>query len=262
MVSDEDDTYAESQMVHYERPPQLERVLTTSRNGKKGAPCVYMLQQPTWSRYTNSKETSGDDFSAAENPAQNRRRVFQMSGVSDRAAVKQKLASLDCDVLDATSWDAKCTHLIVGKLNRVEKVLGACASGRWVSRCALAEIFDWTACSRGYLQVLKPSYVDACIAAQGFVDEEAFEHSDPAGEFLDGPRRCRLRVSQDPGLAKGIFSRCAAAYPDARVHSHVCSPLALSGLVQDARPGGDAGYASGRYHRQRARERWRHGDRL
>lgn len=34
-------------------------------------------------------------------------------------------------VIESNFYDARCTHLVVGKPSRAEKYLAACASGKW-----------------------------------------------------------------------------------------------------------------------------------
>jgi hypothetical protein len=74
-------------------------------------------------------------------------------------------------------------------VKRVEKVLAACATGRWV---------------------LRPSFLQASIAAGRWVEEAEHEWQLKPGtaptDLTAAPRRCRLLVAKHGQLRKGVFS--------------------------------------------------------
>ena len=87
--------------------------------------------------------------------------VFLLSALTEpqRASFAKYITKHGGNVLKTSSWDTTCTHLVCGTLARNEKVLSACAAGRWI---------------------LKPSYVVACKDAGKFVSEQEYEwaHTD------------------------------------------------------------------------------------
>lgn len=62
---------------------------------------------------------------------------------------------------NTTTWDPSTTHLIIGTLSKSEKLLCACAAGKWV---------------------LRPEYVDACEVAGRLVEERPYEWTPAWGE--------------------------------------------------------------------------------
>ncbi|XP_061443037.1 DNA topoisomerase 2-binding protein 1 isoform X2 [Rhineura floridana] len=90
----------------------------------------------------------------AEEPEKERR--FQLSSVRPQARIdySHMIEELGGVVLEKQCFDLSCTHTIVGHPIGNEKFLASMAAGKWVLHC---------------------SYLDACRAAQRFLEEEDFE---------------------------------------------------------------------------------------
>ncbi|KAJ7322572.1 hypothetical protein JRQ81_018859 [Phrynocephalus forsythii] len=94
------------------------------------------------------------DQKASEEPEKQRR--FQLSSLNpqERIDYYHLIEELGGVVLEKQCFDPSCTHTIVGNPLRNEKFLASMAAGKWV---------------------LHRSYLEACRAAQCFVEEEDYE---------------------------------------------------------------------------------------
>ncbi|KAL3278933.1 hypothetical protein HHI36_016451 [Cryptolaemus montrouzieri] len=88
-------------------------------------------------------------------------KVFMISGISSmetRAEIVTHLESLGATVSETSSYDPDSTHLLCPKPSRNEKTLSCMAAGKWI---------------------LHTNYVDACLKAGKFLDEEEYEFGNP-----------------------------------------------------------------------------------
>ncbi|KAK9879087.1 hypothetical protein WA026_003900 [Henosepilachna vigintioctopunctata] len=84
-------------------------------------------------------------------------KVFMISGVNSietRLKIVEQLEKLGANVSESSSYDPNSTHLLCPKPARNEKTLSCMASGKWI---------------------LHTNYVDACVNAEKFLDEEEYE---------------------------------------------------------------------------------------
>ena len=58
---------------------------------------------------------------------------FLMTGIParKRSQLIKSITQLGGEFLNSDVWDSQCTHLIIGKPSRTEKILAGCASGAW-----------------------------------------------------------------------------------------------------------------------------------
>ena len=229
-MSDDEDMYAESQMVVYDRsaggfdaptaahgghghgslgsamlPPQRRSPAAAGPPKKKRSPV------PQTRRSARGSAAAADENETMAPPQDQTARVFQISGLDQKAkrVVTQDIKSLGGVVSTRSQWDTKCTHLITDEVKRVEKTLAACASGAWVVTVA---------------------YITASLKAKRFLDEAAYEHGAgdsnvdqlrrssrggnddapaPRKDDLtpDAPRRCREMLAKNqPSLKAGLFT--------------------------------------------------------
>ncbi|XP_044744929.1 DNA topoisomerase 2-binding protein 1-A isoform X2 [Coccinella septempunctata] len=88
-------------------------------------------------------------------------KVFMISGVGDpnlRSKIVSSLKELGATVSETSSYDPSATHLLCPKPARNEKTLSCMAAGKWI---------------------LHIDYVDACLKASKFVNEEYYEFGNP-----------------------------------------------------------------------------------
>ncbi|XP_050310488.1 DNA topoisomerase 2-binding protein 1 [Anthonomus grandis grandis] len=87
-------------------------------------------------------------------------KIFMLSGMSfdQRELLASNLKKLGASVSEAANYDPTATHLICVKPSRNEKTLACMAAGKWI---------------------LHVSYVEKCMAAGRFIDEEEFEFGNP-----------------------------------------------------------------------------------
>lgn len=84
------------------------------------------------------------------------KKVFLATGIpsAQRPYVRSVIERLGGKFVYGDCWDYSCTHIIIGRPNRTEKCLAACASGTWF---------------------LTFSFIKASDAANEFVDETVYE---------------------------------------------------------------------------------------
>ncbi|WAR23272.1 TOPB1-like protein [Mya arenaria] len=124
--------------------------------------------------------------------AQPDKKVFLLSGfdAEERKTLSKTINQLGGSVLDCQEFRTTSSHIILGKLSRSEKYLGACATGKWA---------------------LHPSYVRDSLAAGVFLDEEQYEWC--ADRVINGPgvdeelayasRRWRFLLGAEIGAFSG-----------------------------------------------------------
>ncbi|KAJ3313417.1 SMC5-SMC6 complex localization factor protein 1 [Boothiomyces sp. JEL0838] len=90
--------------------------------------------------------------------------LFLFSGVSSsvKAALAQKIAVFGGELLNSSTWDSRCTHLIVESPMHTEKFLSACASGAWI---------------------LSPQFIVDCASKNALVDEEDYQLEGESGKI-------------------------------------------------------------------------------
>ncbi|KAH1009030.1 hypothetical protein HUJ04_001459 [Dendroctonus ponderosae] len=137
--------------------------------------------------------TVGWDF--GEEKAQNSvKKVFLLSGIeaTKRSHLANDLKKLGGLISEMGAYDPSCTHLVCGKPGRNEKTLACMAAGKWI---------------------IHTSYVDNCIAAGHFLDEEEYEFGNPKArvniQFED-------KASCIPFWRKEIKRRGYGAFSDLR----------------------------------------------
>ena len=257
--SDDEDMYAESQMVVYDRSFGTTAPGSSSTsnvgmppppvpNGPKSSPELATKSSPN-ARQTRRSTRRGSGSggvagpegaatvtaqasTAGETPKSKDTapKIFMISGLTTQAkkSVTQDIRRLGGTVMDKQSWDKRCTHLITDEVKRVEKTLAACASGRWV---------------------VTVEYVKASLRAKRFVDEKQYEHGASGGrrddeshahrgnELLpDTPHRCRILRETVPALNGGLFSgmKALVALADNRKTDIVVRVLDSGGAAQVA----------------------------
>ena len=201
-TSDDEGMYAESQMVSYERvagqhplqrPTSLQRATTTSpgsqsatrrQSGSDPPPPPPPLAPGSGTRPPQSTEFRSSNHACAKT------KVFQLSGFNtkDKLLLQQAIQQLGGVVSENAAWDPSTTHLIANEAKRVEKMLAACARGRWV---------------------LRSTYLDASAVANSWVDEAPHELNSCVTNptLAQAPARCRQMVAQNAALRdNGMFS--------------------------------------------------------
>ncbi|NWR45261.1 SLF1 protein, partial [Regulus satrapa] len=65
--------------------------------------------------------------------SENQKRIIQITGFKkqEKKALLKCMVKLNCDFMDSKKY-RNCTHLVAKKLCKSEKVLAACAAGKWV----------------------------------------------------------------------------------------------------------------------------------
>lgn len=105
---------------------------------------------------TSEALPQGVSQGASRAPAQRNSHRFLLSSLEPEQ--RQRLAAIIVQLggllLESSSYDPSCTHVVVGMPTRTEKYLAACAAGKWLV---------W------------PSYLDASARAGRFVDEAEHE---------------------------------------------------------------------------------------
>lgn len=116
--------------------------------------------------------------------------VFLLSSTVGANQVRDRLLSLGINVIWPVEqhYDFTCTHLILDEIKRTEKFLCACAAGKWI---------------------LKPSYIDRCVAEGRLLPENDFEH---------GIETCSSYTSKTQPLPLSLYSapkkwRCSSRRP-------------------------------------------------
>jgi hypothetical protein len=222
MCSDEEGMYAESQMVTYEREglklPFGSRALptraspmsegsTTTRGAFEG------LEKQLGAMPAPPPSTRRlDKVIAGSTPSQ--QRVFQLSGFTMLAKKEniQKVRKLGGRVSPRTEWDPLVTHLVVKEPKKVEKMLAACARGRWVLN---SSYLDASVAAGGWVEVRLCPAAGAimvftrfmCPRRQEIAHELRTQVPEPMPDDLArAPKRCRLLVQSDPKLSCGVFT--------------------------------------------------------
>jgi hypothetical protein len=119
------------------------------------------------------------------------KKVFLATGIpsSKRPYVRSVIERLGGTFVYGDCWDYSCTHIIIGRPNRTEKCLAACASGTWF---------------------LTLSYIEASDAANEFVDEAAHEckenefNTKEEQQTIRAARNWRIKISSKS--KKGTFN--------------------------------------------------------
>ncbi|KFP70288.1 Ankyrin repeat domain-containing protein 32, partial [Acanthisitta chloris] len=116
------------------------------------------------------------------------KRIVQISGFKkqEKVALLKLLFKLDCDFIDSKKY-RNCTHLVAKKLCNSEKVLAACAAGKWV----LTEEFIINSAESG-------RWLDETMYEWGYKIEEDTCYSP---QMQSAPKRWReeLKRSNAPG---------------------------------------------------------------
>ncbi|KAJ3325465.1 SMC5-SMC6 complex localization factor protein 1 [Boothiomyces sp. JEL0866] len=88
--------------------------------------------------------------------------LFSGLSASAKAALAPKIVDFGGELLNASVWDSKCTHLIVESPMHTEKFLSACASGAWI---------------------LRPQFVIDCASQNAIVNEEEYQLEGESGKI-------------------------------------------------------------------------------
>lgn len=137
--------------------------------------------------------TVGWDF--GDDKGQNAaRKVFLLSGIeaARRSQIAEDLKKLGGVISEMGAYDPGCTHLICGKPGRNEKTLACMAAGKWI---------------------IHASYVDRCVSAGQFLDEEEYEFGNPKAH---GNIQFEDKASCIPFWRKEIKRRGYGAFSDLR----------------------------------------------
>ena len=104
----------------------------------------------------DSSSTDCVEFGAFHQMNAIKKKVFLATGIptAQRPYVRSVIERLGGTFLYGDCWDYTCTHIIIGRPNRTEKCLAACAAGTWF---------------------LNFSFIEASDAANEFVDELVHE---------------------------------------------------------------------------------------
>ncbi|XP_023021117.2 mutagen-sensitive 101 isoform X1 [Leptinotarsa decemlineata] len=211
------------------RLQQLEEMLSASGGGRRQSRTFHSTV-PVPARSIEFKDsqpcTVGWDFTEQEEPRKQIRK-FAISGVADdvKANIVKQLENLGAQVSNLTNYDPTCTHLLCPKPARNEKSLSCMAAGKWV---------------------VHTSYLEKCVQAGHFLDEEEFEFGNPKAEGKFGTpqdRESELRIQRMHWWRKEISRRGYGAFNDMRaiVVANKRNPImrvieAGGGVVIDVKP--------------------------